>query len=139
MCRPAGDGDGCRGEATWGRATTRRSRPPLPHAIQGQDPLHGVVVARTLRRSNGNVNGSWMTAERGPVHSPAMTSDAAATHAPLEPNPARPRTFSGIQPSGVVHLGNDLGAIRNYVALAEQYEAIYCIVDYHALTTTHDA
>ena len=52
---------------------------------------------------------------------------------------ARPRIFSGIQPSGIVHLGNDLGAIRNYVALAEQYEAIYCIVDYHALTSTHDA
>jgi len=57
----------------------------------------------------------------------------------LGPNPTRPRIFSGIQPSGLVHLGNDLGAIRNYVALAEQYEAIYCIVDYHALTSTHDA
>ena len=70
-----------------------------------------------------------------------MSSDPAAApaRAPLEPNPVRPRTFSGIQPSGVVHLGNDLGAIRNYVALADQYEAIYCIVDYHALTTTHDA
>jgi tryptophanyl-tRNA synthetase len=49
-----------------------------------------------------------------------------------------PRTFSGIQPSGVAHLGNDLGAIRNYVKLASEYEAIYCIVDYHALTSTHD-
>ena len=51
----------------------------------------------------------------------------------------RPRIFSGIQPSGIVHLGNDLGAIRNYVALQAEYEAIYCIVDYHALTSTHDA
>jgi tryptophanyl-tRNA synthetase len=49
------------------------------------------------------------------------------------------RIFSGIQPSGIVHLGNDLGAIRNYVALQEQFEAIYCIVDYHALTSLHDA
>ncbi|HEY4228145.1 MAG TPA: tryptophan--tRNA ligase [Candidatus Limnocylindrales bacterium] len=48
------------------------------------------------------------------------------------------RTFSGIQPSGVAHLGNDLGAIRNYVRLQGEYEAIYCIVDYHALTSTHD-
>src|SRR4051812_41014516 len=48
------------------------------------------------------------------------------------------RTFSGIQPSGIVHLGNDLGAIRNYVRLQDEYEAIYCIVDYHALTTVHD-
>ncbi|HXI46664.1 MAG TPA: tryptophan--tRNA ligase [Candidatus Acidoferrales bacterium] len=48
------------------------------------------------------------------------------------------RTFSGIQPSGVAHLGNDLGAIRNYVRLQDEFEAIYCIVDYHALTSTHD-
>jgi tryptophanyl-tRNA synthetase len=70
-----------------------------------------------------------------------MTSDLApaAGRASLAPNPVRPRIFSGIQPSGLVHLGNDLGAIRNYVALAEQYEAVYCIVDYHALTSTHDA
>jgi tryptophanyl-tRNA synthetase len=49
------------------------------------------------------------------------------------------RIFSGIQPSGAPHLGNDLGAIRNYVRLQDEYEAIYCIVDYHALTSTHDA
>jgi tryptophanyl-tRNA synthetase len=48
------------------------------------------------------------------------------------------RIFSGIQPSGIVHLGNDLGAIRNYVALQREYESIYCIVDYHALTSLHD-
>jgi tryptophanyl-tRNA synthetase len=38
----------------------------------------------------------------------------------------------------VAHLGNDLGAIRNYVKLQAEYDAIYCIVDYHALTSTHD-
>jgi tryptophanyl-tRNA synthetase len=54
-----------------------------------------------------------------------------------EPAP-QTRIFSGIQPSGIVHLGNDLGAIRNYVALQAEYEAIYCIVDYHALTSTHE-
>src|SRR4051794_25077051 len=52
--------------------------------------------------------------------------------------PTAPRIFSGIQPSGIAHLGNDLGAIRNYVRLQDEYEAIYCIVDYHALTSTHD-
>ncbi len=67
-----------------------------------------------------------------------MTSDAAAAHAPLSLSPTQPRTFSGIQPSGIVHLGNDLGAIRNYVAMQAEYEAIYCIVDYHALTSLHD-
>jgi tryptophanyl-tRNA synthetase len=68
-----------------------------------------------------------------------LASAPAPSRAPLAGEAPRPRTFSGIQPSGIVHLGNDLGAIRNYVALAEQYEAIYCIVDYHALTSTHDA
>ena len=48
------------------------------------------------------------------------------------------RTFSGIQPSGVAHLGNDLGAIRNYVRLQDEYEAIYCVVDLHALTAHPD-
>jgi tryptophanyl-tRNA synthetase len=67
-----------------------------------------------------------------------MTTDLAPTRAPLAAPVARPRIFSGIQPSGVVHLGNDLGAIRNYVRLQHEYEAIYCIVDYHALTSTHD-
>jgi tryptophanyl-tRNA synthetase len=57
----------------------------------------------------------------------------------FSPPATRVRAFSGIQPSGVVHLGNDLGAIRNYVRLQDEFEAIYCIVDYHALTSTHDA
>ena len=45
------------------------------------------------------------------------------------------RVFSGARPTGRQHLGNYLGAIKNYVALQEDYEAIYCIVDIHALTT----
>ncbi len=67
-----------------------------------------------------------------------MTTDLAPAPAPLDAAAARPRIFSGIQPSGIVHLGNDLGAIQNYVKLQFEYEAIYCIVDYHALTSTHD-
>ena len=67
-----------------------------------------------------------------------MTTDLATEAESLEASAPKPRIFSGIQPSGVVHLGNDLGAIRNYVRLQAEYEAIYCIVDYHALTSTHD-
>jgi len=66
-----------------------------------------------------------------------MTTETAAAPARVAP-PTTRRTFSGIQPSGVAHLGNDLGAIRNYVRLQAEYDAIYCIVDYHALTSTHD-
>ena len=67
-----------------------------------------------------------------------MTTELAPAPAPIAAAQPRPRIFSGIQPSGSVHLGNDLGAIRNYVRLQFEYEAIYCIVDYHALTSTHD-
>ena len=45
------------------------------------------------------------------------------------------RVFSGARPTGNQHLGNYLGAIKNYVALQDEYEALYCIVDIHALTT----
>jgi tryptophanyl-tRNA synthetase len=45
------------------------------------------------------------------------------------------RVFSGARPTGRQHLGNYLGAIQNYVALQEEYDCVYCIVDIHALTT----
>lgn len=45
------------------------------------------------------------------------------------------RVFSGARPTGRQHLGNYLGAIKNYVALQDDYDCIYCIVDVHALTT----
>jgi tryptophanyl-tRNA synthetase len=45
------------------------------------------------------------------------------------------RVFSGARPTGRQHLGNYLGAIKNYVALQDTYDCIYCIVDIHALTT----
>jgi len=48
------------------------------------------------------------------------------------------RVFSGIRPTGRAHLGNYLGAFKNYVALQDDYECVYCIVDLHALTTIED-
>lgn len=48
---------------------------------------------------------------------------------------ARNRVFSGARPTGRQHIGNYLGAIQNYVALQEEADCYYCIVDYHALTT----
>ena len=48
------------------------------------------------------------------------------------------RIFSGIQPSGVPTLGNYLGALRNWVALQDGHECIYCVVDLHAITTWQD-
>ncbi|MEQ2455232.1 tryptophan--tRNA ligase [Flavonifractor hominis] len=50
----------------------------------------------------------------------------------------RKRIFSGIQPSGKIHLGNYLGAVRNWVALQDSYDCIYCVVDEHAITVRQD-
>ncbi|MGZ4281092.1 MAG: tryptophan--tRNA ligase [Gaiellaceae bacterium] len=47
------------------------------------------------------------------------------------------RIFSGIQPTGAKHLGNYIGAIRNYVATQEQGDAFFCIVDLHSITTDY--
>jgi tryptophanyl-tRNA synthetase len=44
------------------------------------------------------------------------------------------RIFSGIQPSGSLHIGNYLGAVKNWVDLQHKYESIFCVVDYHAIT-----
>ncbi|MEC8197947.1 MAG: tryptophan--tRNA ligase [Pseudomonadota bacterium] len=48
------------------------------------------------------------------------------------------RIFSGIQPTGNLHLGNYLGAMRNWVRLQDSYECIYCVVDLHAITMWQD-
>jgi tryptophanyl-tRNA synthetase len=48
------------------------------------------------------------------------------------------RVFSGVQPTGNLHLGNYLGAIVRFVALQEKYDCIYCVVDMHAITTWQD-
>jgi len=46
--------------------------------------------------------------------------------------------FSGIQPSGIVHVGNYLGAIRNWVTMLDEYDCIFCIVDLHAMTVPYE-
>jgi tryptophanyl-tRNA synthetase len=48
------------------------------------------------------------------------------------------RVFSGVQPTGNLHLGNYLGAITKFVALQERYDCIYCVVDMHAITVWQD-
>ena len=53
-------------------------------------------------------------------------------------NEHKPRVLSGVQPTGNLHLGNYLGAIRNFVALQESHECLYCVVDLHAITVFQD-
>ena len=48
------------------------------------------------------------------------------------------RILSGVQPTGDLHLGNYLGAIKNFVALQDEFECLYCVVDLHAMTVWQD-
>lgn len=48
------------------------------------------------------------------------------------------RVYSGIQPTGELHIGNWLGAVKNWVALQDRYDCLYCAVDLHVLTTDYD-
>ena len=55
------------------------------------------------------------------------------------PRPSRPRVLSGIQPTAdSFHLGNYLGAVRQWVALQDTHDAFYCVVDLHAITVPQD-
>jgi tryptophanyl-tRNA synthetase len=48
------------------------------------------------------------------------------------------RVFSGIQPTGDIHIGNYVGALRQWVSLVDDYECVYCVVDYHAVTVDYE-
>jgi len=62
------------------------------------------------------------------------------TPQPSQPSPSsgKPRILSGVQPSGILHLGNFFGAIRQHIALQDEGECFFFIADYHALTTVQD-
>ena len=72
---------------------------------------------------------------------PDVTSQATAPDKHLAPYANRGlkgRIFSGVQPSGNLHLGNYLGAIRNFARLQNDYDCLYCVVDLHAITLPQD-
>ncbi len=48
------------------------------------------------------------------------------------------KVFSGVRPTGNIHIGNYLGAIKNWVELQKKHDCVFCIVDWHALTTPYD-
>ena len=56
----------------------------------------------------------------------------------MELNDKKPIVFSGVQPSGVLHLGNYLGALAQWVEMQNQYNCIFCVVDYHAITVKQE-
>ena len=80
------------------------------------------------------------SAVHGATPSPAGAVSGIRPEAAGPPGtlPAMSRVFSGIKPSGSVHLGNLLGALRNWVALQDEADTVYCVVDLHALTIPQD-
>ena len=75
------------------------------------------------------------------VHIPCPTPRTSAPNTHLAPYAARGlkgRILSGVQPTGNLHLGNYLGAIRNFARLQHDYECLYCVVDLHAITQPQD-
>jgi tryptophanyl-tRNA synthetase len=56
----------------------------------------------------------------------------------VEASVERETVFSGLQPTGNIHIGNYLGALRNWVALQDEYDCVYCVVDLHAITVPMD-
>ena len=70
---------------------------------------------------------------------PDVTTAAPNTHlAPYAARGLKGRILSGVQPTGNLHLGNYLGAIRNFARLQHDYECLYCVVDLHAITQPQD-
>jgi len=80
------------------------------------------------------VRGARAVSTRGrPLLAAAASEESGQAAAPAP----RKRVLSGVQPTGTVHLGNYLGAIRQWVDLQEEYETYFCVVDLHATTMPH--
>src|SRR6187551_2541279 len=74
---------------------------------------------------------AWRAFDGKPAETDTMALMSDADH--------RPRVLSGIQPTAdSFHLGNYLGALRQWVSLQFDHEAFYCVVDLHAITVEHD-
>ena len=102
----------------------------------------GAVPARGWRACQIERLDRWLTSrdnagiKTNNAYGNVMTESAASATATN--TTAKGRIFSGIQPTGNLHLGNYLGAIRNWVSLQHEFDSIYCVVDLHAITVPQD-
>ena len=103
------------------------------------DVLRGWVPAARVAstKSLGNAAGPTVRCQ---VDSTAVSETAQSSQAPQAEPPGvrKPRVFSGIQPSGSLHLGNYLGALYNWVKMQDSHDCIYCVVDLHAITVRQE-
>jgi tryptophanyl-tRNA synthetase len=89
----------------------------------------GLVYLRAMTRGEHSDNA---------VGGPTAGDKTAGGAATAKQSVTTRRVFSGIQPSGELHIGNYLGAVQNWVGVQRRYESIFCIVDYHAITIPYD-
>ena len=76
--------------------------------------------------------------QKSPRVAPSVSLSIGAGEETGEINNYTKRVLSGVQPTGSLHLGNYLGAIRQWVANQDEYENYFCVVDLHAITVPHD-
>jgi len=107
--------------------------------------LAGRVAPHTRGIALGGTAASMRRASRrvSPLHCSAPVADAGSVEAQTagssEGGPVvKKRILSGVQPTGVLHLGNYLGAINQWVANQDLYDNYFCVVDSHAITQPHD-
>src|SRR3954466_3934996 len=111
------------------RAITSTIALPMPRTsnwVEGIGGLRFWGKGRTARR----ITASRLRATGVPPPRPAGASDAPLSESFM----FKQRVFSGVQPTGNLHLGNYLGAIKKFVALQDEFDCIYCVVDMHAIT-----
>ena len=118
-----------------GAACCAGGRPPRPEAACGRAPQ---PLSRAAWLFAAIVDGAARpTAEPGAPRR-ALAPSSQEPKSMTDPKPAAyagpQRVFSGVQPSGDLHLGNYLGALVKFVALQDQMECLYCVVDLHAIT-----
>eukprot|EP00897_Mesotaenium_endlicherianum_P008078 jgi/Mesen1/7299/ME000374S06661 len=139
------------GQQTAAGALAVRQSARFPSHCGGQMGIHSLRVQRAQAISSEEEGGGSI-ATASPLSS--APEEAAAAPAPASeqpqrdgsegtaaapPGPAvRKRIVSGVQPTGSIHLGNYLGAIKNWVALQDQCDTLYFVVDLHAITLPHD-
>jgi tRNA synthetases class I (W and Y) len=95
------------------------------------------TVARSLSRTNlksrlfSDTTGNLITTDE-------QLGESVSKDEKVEGPPRIKRVLSGVQPTGTLHLGNYLGAIRQWVQNQDSYDNYFCVVDLHAITMPHD-
>lgn len=95
------------------------------------------TVARSLSRTNFKSR-LFSDATGNLVSTDEQLGDSISKDEKVEGPPRIKRVLSGVQPTGTLHLGNYLGAIRQWVENQDSYDNYFCVVDLHAITMPHD-